>query len=195
MRDLIKSDFRHLQKNSRNVFLTCHHPSFFVFARSWTVTCPHLWSPHCLLHLLCRSQSSPRPPSFQRPAAPATASASGACPILPASKISWSSWESTQLTSNPTEFTWFSTSRSDCLELLCTGAYFNAPCHKITLCLIQIREMNVIEGNKTVNVKPGCHHPSFILLFFVLSAGSTLWWCFHPNEVIRQGLYSRPEVP
>lgn len=83
-----------------------------VLFRFWTATCPHLWSPHCPLRQSCLSQSSQHLSSFQQPAALATAYASVVCPTLLALKISWSSWESTLLTSNPTESTWSSTNRS-----------------------------------------------------------------------------------
>lgn len=105
--------FRHSQITNSKSALIHHWPSSLAFARCWTVTCPHLWSPHCRLHPSCLSRSSPRLPSFQRPAAHATVSASVVCLMLPALKTSWSSWESTPLTSNPTASTWSLTSRSD----------------------------------------------------------------------------------
>lgn len=82
-------------------------------ARFWTATCPRLWSQHCPPHPSYQSQFSLRLPSFQRPAPLATVFASAASHTLQELKISWSLWENIPLTSNPTEFTWSSTSRSD----------------------------------------------------------------------------------
>lgn len=83
-----------------------------LIARSWTATCPRLWSQRCPPHPSYQSQFSRRLPSFQQPAPLATAFASAASHTQQELKISWSLWESTPLTSNPTEFTWSSTSRS-----------------------------------------------------------------------------------